>query len=186
MKSLLKILKYVIPYWKYALLNIISNLLSVIFSLVSFTFFLPVLNMLFSTEAFPKSAPEIDIMDFDTIKENLYYYSGFMIDKYGAVDTLMYISLMILGLYFFKNLFRYMGMFFIAPIRNGVVRDLRNDMYNKILILPLAYFSEQRKGDIISRMSSDVLEVEWSILSSLEAVFREPITIILFVITLFL
>jgi len=185
MKSLLKILKYVIPYWKYALLNIISNLLSVIFSLVSFTFFLPVLNMLFSTEAFPKSAPEIDIMDFDTIKENLYYYSGFMIDKYGAVDTLMYISLMILGLYFFKNLFRYMGMFFIAPIRNGVVRDLRNDMYNKILILPLAYFSEQRKGDIISRMSSDVLEVEWSILSSLEAVFREPITIILFVITLF-
>lgn len=141
--------------------------------------------MLFSSEAFPTSAPEMDIMNFDTLKENLYYYSGFLIEKYGAIDTLMYISFMILALYFFKNFFRYMGMFFIAPIRNGVVRDLRNEMYNKVLILPLAYFSEQRKGDIISRMSSDVLEVEWSILSSLEAIFREPITIILFVLTLF-
>ncbi len=185
MKSLKKILKYVIPYWKYALLNIISNLLSVVFSLASFAFFLPIINMLFTANTFPQSAPEIDLMDFDTLKENFYYYSGYMIEKYGPIETLMYISLMILGLYFLKNLFRYLGMFFIAPIRNGVVRDLRNEMYNKVLILPLAYFSEQRKGDIISRMSSDVLEVEWSILSSLEAVFREPLTIILFVLTLF-
>ena len=185
MKSLRKILKYVIPYWRYALLNVISNLLSVLFSLASFTFFLPIINMLFSSDSFPTSAPAIDFMDFDTVKENFYYYSAQLIEKYGPVDTLMYISFMILGLYFFKNLFRYMGMFFIAPIRNGVVRDLRNEMYNKVLILPLAYFSEQRKGDIISRMSSDVLEVEWSILSSLEAIFREPLTIIMFVTALF-
>ena len=141
--------------------------------------------MLFSSDAFPTSAPAIDLMDFDTLKENFYFYSGQLIEKHGPVDTLMYISFMILALYFLKNFFRYMGMFFIAPIRNGVVRDLRNEMYNKVLILPLAYFSEQRKGDIISRMSSDVLEVEWSILSSLEAVFREPLTIILFVSALF-
>lgn len=185
MKSLRKILKYVYPYWGYALLNIASNLLSVLFSLASFAFFLPIINMLFSKDAFPTSAPAIKLTDFDTLKENFYFYSGQLIDKYGPVTTLMYISLMILGLYFLKNLFRYMGMFFIAPIRNGVVRDLRNDMYNKVLILPLAYFSEQRKGDIISRMSSDVLEVEWSILSSLEAIFREPLTIVLFVVTLF-
>jgi ABC-type multidrug transport system fused ATPase/permease subunit len=185
MKSLKKILKYVIPYWSFALLNILSNLLSVVFSLASFTFFLPIINMLFSKNAFPTEAPPIDWMDFDTLKENFYYYSGTMIDKYGPIDTLMYISLMILGLYFLKNLFRYLGMFFIAPIRNGVVRDLRNEMYHKVLVLPLSYFSEQKKGDIISRMSSDVLEVEWSILSSLEAVFREPLTIIMFVLTLF-
>lgn len=141
--------------------------------------------MLFSTDAFPTAAPKIDLMDFDTVKDNFYFYSAQLIDKYGPVDTLMYISFMILALYFLKNFFRYMGMFFIAPIRNGVVRDLRNEMYNKVLILPLAYFSEQRKGDIISRMSSDVLEVEWSILSSLEAIFREPLTIILFVSALF-
>jgi subfamily B ATP-binding cassette protein MsbA len=108
-----------------------------------------------------------------------------MINQYGPIDTLMYISIMILVLYFLKNLFRYLGMFFIAPIRNGVVRDLRNEMYKKVLILPLSYYSEQRKGDIISRMSSDVLEVEWSILSSLEAVFREPLTIVMFILTLF-
>jgi len=185
MKSLKKILKYAIPYWGFALLNIVSNLLSVVFSLASFAFFLPILNMLFTSQDFPKTAPAIKFSDFDTVKENFYYYSGQLIDNYGPEKTLMYISFMILGLYFLKNLFRYFGMFYIAPIRNGVVRDLRNEMYNKVLILPLAYFTEQRKGDIISRMSSDVLEVEWSILSSLEAVFREPITIISFVGALF-
>lgn len=185
MKSLKKILKYVIPYWKYALLNILSNFMSVLFSLASFAVFLPIINMLFSKEVAPTSAPEIELFDVNTLIDNLYYYSGVLIEKHGAIDTLMYISFMILGLYFFKNLFRYLGMFFIAPIRNGVVRDLRNEMYNKVLILPLSYFSEQRKGDIISRMSSDVLEVEWSILSSLEAVFREPLTILLYVGTLF-
>lgn len=185
MKSLKKILKYVFPYWGYALLNILSNILSVLFSLASFAFFVPIINMLFSKEKFPTTAPAINFFDFDTLKENFYFYSGQLIEKYGHVETLMYISFMILGLYFLKNFFRYMGMFFIAPIRNGVVRDLRNEMYNKVLILPLSYFSEQRKGDIISRMSSDVLEVEWSILSSLEAVFREPLTIVMFVLTLF-
>jgi len=185
MKSLKKILKYVIPYWKYALLNVFSNLFSVLFSLASFAFFLPIINMLFTAESLPTSAPAIIFTDFDTLKENFYFYSGQMIEKYGPEKTLMYISIMILGLYFLKNFFRYMGMFFIAPIRNGVVRDLRNEMYNKVLILPLSYFSEQRKGDIISRMSSDVLEVEWSILSSLEAIFREPLTIVMFVVTLF-
>lgn len=185
MKSLINILKFVVPYWKYALLNIFSNLLSVLFSLVSFTFFLPILNMLFSTNLATESAPKWDLFNFETIKANLYYYTGQMIKTLGPIDTLFYISLLILGLYFLKNFFRYMGMFFIAPIRNGVVRDLRNALYNKVLILPLAYFSEQRKGDIISRMSSDVLEVEWSILSSLEALFREPISIISFVLALF-
>jgi ABC-type multidrug transport system fused ATPase/permease subunit len=141
--------------------------------------------MLFSTNLATESAPKWDLFNFETIKANLYYYTGQMIKTLGPIDTLFYISLLILGLYFLKNFFRYMGMFFIAPIRNGVVRDLRNALYNKVLILPLAYFSEQRKGDIISRMSSDVLEVEWSILSSLEALFREPISIISFVLALF-
>lgn len=141
--------------------------------------------MLFTAESFPDSAPALNLTDFETLKENFYFYSGQMINQYGPIDTLMYISIMILILYFLKNLFRYFGMFFIAPIRNGVVRDLRNEMYKKVLILPLSYYSEQRKGDIISRMSSDVLEVEWSILSSLEAVFREPLTIVMFILTLF-
>ena len=93
------LLKYVIPYWKYAVLNVISNLFSVLFSLASLAVFLPIINMLFSAEAFPASAPEIVYSDFDTLKENAYYYSGQLIEKYGALDTLMYISFMILGLY---------------------------------------------------------------------------------------
>jgi subfamily B ATP-binding cassette protein MsbA len=97
----------------------------------------------------------------------------------------MYIAISIVVLFFLKNLFRYLGMFFLAPLRNGVVKDIRNEMYLKILILPLSYYTEQRKGDLISRMTSDVQEVEWSIMSSLEMIFREPLTILFFVITLF-
>ncbi|MBL0257617.1 MAG: ABC transporter ATP-binding protein, partial [Bacteroidetes bacterium] len=87
-------------------------------------------------------------------------------------------------LFFLKNFFRYLAMYFIAPIRNGVVRDLRNGMYEKVLYLPLSYFSDERKGDLISRMTSDVQEIEWSIMQSLEVVFREPLTILLFLGTM--
>ncbi len=186
MKKLGRILRYVIPYWVYALLNILFNILSVLFSLFSFALFIPVLQMLFKTTEIPKSAPHFSIMNFQTIKANFYYEIGHLIRQYGDIKVLMYISILIVVLFFLKNLFRYLGMFFLAPIRNGVIKDIRNDMYSKILILPLSYYTEQRKGDIISRMTSDVQEIEWSIMSSLEAVFREPITIIAYVITLFI
>src|SRR5690606_20993211 len=88
--------------------------------------------------------------------------------------------------FFLKNLFRYLAMFYIAEVRNGVVRDIRNAMYKRVLILPLSYYSEKRKGDIMSRMTTDVQEVEWSIMSSLEMIFRDPITIISYLVTLFL
>ena len=87
-------------------------------------------------------------------------------------------------LYFLRNLFRYLAMYFLAPIRNGVVRDIRNDMYLKILILPLSYYSEQKKGDIISRMTSDVQEIEYSIMNYMEMIIRDPITIIIYFIFL--
>ncbi|MBP6650536.1 MAG: ABC transporter ATP-binding protein, partial [Bacteroidia bacterium] len=90
----------------------------------------------------------------------------------------------VIVLFFLKNFFRYLAMYFIAPIRNGVVRDLRNGMYEKVLYLPLSYFSDERKGDLISRMTSDVQEIEWSIMQSLEVVFREPLTILLFLGTM--
>jgi len=185
MKKLLKILGYVKAYKGYAFLNIFFNILAVIFSLASFAVFMPVLNMLFQHQEIPESTQELNWTNFDSLKDNFNYLSGQMIKEYGPLETLFYISLVILGLYFLKNLFRYLAMFFLAPIRNGVVRDLRNDMYKKSMILPISYFTEQRKGDIISRMTSDVLEVEWSIMSSLEAVFREPIAIVASVAVLF-
>lgn len=185
MKKLLKILTYVKPYWPYASLNILFNIFAVLFSLASFAVFIPILNMLFKKQEVPEKAIEFNIFNFDSLKDNFNYFAGQLIQMHGPLTTLLYIVFIILALYFLKNFFRYMALFFLAPVRNGVVRDLRNDMYKKILVLPISYYSEKKKGDIISRMTSDVLEVEWSIMSSLEAIFREPIAIIASVVLLF-
>ncbi|MCD4736882.1 MAG: ABC transporter ATP-binding protein/permease [Bacteroidales bacterium] len=191
MKNLLQILRYVIPYWFFALLNIFFNLLSILFSLVSFAFFIPVLDILFNKTNMVDQKPEplssnsLFSMDKDLIKDNFYYFISDLIRENGELKALVYISIAIVILFFLKNLFRYLGMFFIAIVRNGVVKDLRNDIYHKVLILPLSYYSEQRKGDIMARMTTDVQEVEWSIMTSLEMIFREPITLLVYIITLF-
>jgi len=186
MKKLIKVLRYAFPYWGYASLNVLFNILSVLFSLASFALFIPVLQMLFKTTQIPDSAPPLNLTNLESIKDNFYFEIGSLISQHGEERALVYISIAIVVLYFFKNLFRYLGLFFLAPVRNGVVNDIRNEMYNKILTLPLSYFSEQRKGDIISRMTSDVQEIQWTIMTSLEMLFREPITIITFLVTLFL
>ncbi|MEI7526841.1 MAG: ABC transporter ATP-binding protein [Mariniphaga sp.] len=185
MKSFFKILRYAGPYWVYALLNVVFNILSVLFSLVSFALFIPVLQMLFHTMAIPRNAPAMHL-EINAIRDNFYFFTGQMIERYGKEKMLVYIGLVIIILYFLKNLFRYLAMYFLAVVRNGVVKDLRNDLYLKILILPLSYFNEKRKGDIIARMTTDVQEVEWSIMSSLEMAFRDPITMITYLVTLFI
>ena len=186
MRNFFKILKFAIPYWGYASLNILFNILAVFFSLASFTLFIPVLEMLFHQIQIPKIAPELIWTNFNSLKDNFYYFSGKMIETYGNEKVLIYIGIIIITLYFFKNLFRYMAMYFLAVVRNGVVNDLRNTLYNKVLILPLSYYNEQRKGDIMARMTNDVQEVEWSIMSSLEMAFRDPITIIAYLVGLFI
>ncbi len=185
MKNLLKVLRYAIPYWGFALLNVLFNIVSVVFSLVSFAAVIPVLNILFKLEK-PVLDPPAFAWSFDALKQNFYYLIGQMIDKYGELSTLAYICVVIVVVFFLKNLFRYLAMYYIAEVRNGVVRDIRNALYYKILILPLSYYSEKKKGDIISRMTTDVQEVEWSVLSSLEMLFRDPVTIIAYLITLFM
>lgn len=184
MKNLFKILRYVKSFWGYAVLNVVFNILSVLFSLASFALFIPVLQMLFNTTKAPEQVPPLEIFNFDSLKQNFYYEISKWIDTYGEINVLMYIAIAIILLYFFRNLFRYLAMFYLAPVRNGVVRNLRNNLYKKVLILPLSYYSEQKKGDIIARMTSDVQEIEWSIMSSLEMLFRDPIAIISYLITL--
>ncbi len=186
MKDFVKILRYAVPYWVYACLNILFNILAVLFSVVSFAVFIPVLQMLFHQMEIPKSAPVLRWSDFNSLKDNFYFHSGKFIQEYGNEKILIYIGLIIIFLYFFKNLFRYLAMYFLAVVRNGVVKDLRNRLYKQILILPLSYYNERRKGDIIARMTNDVQEVEWSIMSSLEMAFRDPITMIAYLITLFI
>jgi subfamily B ATP-binding cassette protein MsbA len=112
-------------------------------------------------------------------KEYFYSQLGGFINLYGQQYALLMLCVGIVILFFLKNLFRYLAMYFLAPVRNGVVSDLRQKVYNKILGLPLGYFSDERKGDIMSRTTSDVAEVEWSIMSGLEMVYREPLSIII-------
>ncbi|MEI6764471.1 MAG: ABC transporter ATP-binding protein [Bacteroidota bacterium] len=185
MKKLIVILRYAIPYWKYALANIVFNIVAVAFSVVSLVLAIPILNILFKTQEAVTSAPPLSFNP-DSIKQNFYYFISETIRNNGEMTALLYICLSMVVLFFLKNLFRYMAMYYLAPVRNGVVKDLRNELYLKIMILPLAFYTEQRKGDIMARMTSDVQEVEWSIMSSLEMIFREPITIIVFLATLFI
>lgn len=185
MKNLLKVLRYAIPYWGFALLNILFNIISVVFSLMSFAAVVPVLNILFKLEKPMLVPPEFE-WDFESIKQNFYYQIGELIEIYGELTVLAYICAVLVVVYFLKNLFRYLAMYYIAEVRNGVVRDIRNALYYKILILPLSYYSEKKKGDIISRMTTDVQEVEWSVLSSLEMLFRDPVTIIFYIASLFM
>lgn len=142
----------------------------------------PFLNVLFNQTANYEKIP----LNFSvkSLYSNFNFFLSNFIEENGKLEALFLISILVVTLFFLKNLFRYLGMFFLAPVRNGVVRDLRNNMYDKILWLPLTYFSEERKGDLISRMTSDVQEIEWSIMQSLEVIFREPLTILLFLGTM--
>jgi len=185
MRSFFKILRFAAPYKLYAALNVLFNILAVFFSLASFTLFIPILQMLFHQIEIPHSAPELKLT-IDSIRDNFYYFTGHLLETYGNEKMLVYIGVLIIVLYFLKNLFRYLAMYFLAVVRNGVVKDLRNVLYRKILILPLSYFNEKRKGDIIARMTTDVQEVEWSIMSSLEMAFRDPITMLTYLIFLFI
>jgi len=197
MKKLLRILRFAKPYWLFASLNILFNVLSTLFSLVSFTLFIPVLNMLFQKVKVVPVSPSLNfsnahslsdltkMLSLSSIQDNFNYFFGKMILENGEKQMLLYISITIVVLFFLRNLFRYLAMFFLATVRNGVVRDLRSELYYKSLILPLGYYNEQRKGDIISRMTTDVQEVEWSIMSSLEMFFRDPIAILAYMAVLF-
>lgn len=186
MKNFFKILRFAGPYWGYASLNVLFNILAVIFSLVSFTLFIPILRMLFNQVPIPESAPPLDIWNMDSVVSNFNWAMGHIISVYGKEKTLIYLGFIIIILFLLKNLTRYLAMFFLAVVRNGVVKDLRNELYHKILVLPLSYYSNQKKGDIIARMTNDVQEIEWSIMSSLEMAFRDPITMISYIVTLFI
>jgi subfamily B ATP-binding cassette protein MsbA len=179
-KNLFAVLRYVHGYWRYAILNITFNIFSVIFSLFSIAMLFPFLQVLFTGPstcdcgAKPVAGPAGGMYD----KVNAYL--DHIVQTKGKLQALTLICIFIISTIFLKNLFRYLAMYFLAPIRNGVVRDIRNTLYDKTLELHLGYYSEERKGDIISRMTADAQEVEWSIMSSLEMIFREPITILLY------
>ena len=183
MHYFLRILKYIKPYTPFAILNIISNILSILFSLISLTMVIPFLGILFETQEKVYN-PQALSLSADAIKNNFYAIISSIIDERGKVEALLFICVLVLITFFFRNLFRYSALYFLTPIRNGIVYDLRNDLHTKMISLPLPFFTEKRKGDLTSRLTSDLVEIEWSIMSSLEMIFKDPINIFIYLITL--
>ena len=191
MKTYFRIVRLVKPYMGLALLNALFNILSVVFNLFSLTMVAPFLDLLFLktdkdyAERIAGGMPELKLSVDSLVDSFYYYFTTIIVDPdRGKMYALTMICALVVIMFFFKNLTRYMAMFFLAPVRNGVVKDLRNSMHRKIMDLPLSYYSDERKGDIISRMTTDAQEIEWSVMSSLEATFREPLTILLFLFTM--
>ena len=154
MKEFFRILKFAKPYWPFAFGNIVFNILTVLFSLVSLTMVIPFLGLLFGTQEKVYKAPALSLSP-DTIIQNFYYHITQIIDSKGQVEALFFICIMVLVMFFFRNLFRYLALYFLSPIRNGVVKDMRDALHKKVLALPIGYYTEKRKGDIISRMTAD-------------------------------
>jgi len=184
MKDFLKIVKYIIPYKFYAGLNILFNIFSTIFSLFSFALVIPFLGILFKSQPLVEDKVPLNIFEMESIQHNFNYWISQIIDSKGELDALITIGVIVVIATFFKTLTMYMANHFMVPIRNGVVRDIRNKLFDKVIILPISYFSEDKKGNIIARMTNDVQEIEWGIMSSLEMVFRDPIKIILYLGTM--
>jgi len=188
MKKLWKILRFALPYKGHALLNILFNIFGVLFGLVSLTLLVPILQILFKQTPLINVAPSPITWDQITNTKLLAANFNYSISQYivesGAPHALFVICIVLVVLFFLKNFFRYMAMFFLAPVRNGVVKDIRNILYKKMLNLPLGYYSDQRKGDLMARLTTDVQEVEWSVMSSLEMMFREPFQILFYLATM--
>ena len=184
MKDFYRILRYVKPYYRYAILNVVFNILTVLFSLVSLTMVIPFLGLLFGTIEVENIKPAAFSFSADSLKDHFYYQINSIIESGTKVDALLFICGLILITFFFRNLFRYLSLYFLTPIRNGVVHDLRSSLHKKVISLPIRFFTEKRRGDITSRMTTDLVEIEWSIMSSLEMIFRDPLQIIIYLITL--
>jgi ATP-binding cassette, subfamily B, bacterial MsbA len=183
LKNYFRLIRYIRPYKSRAITSVVFNLLTVVFSLFSLTMIVPFLNVLFSQERNYILKPWSGSVK--VLLNNFNYYLSDFVVQHGQLEALSFISLLVVVLFFLKNITRYMAMYYLVPIRNGVVRDIRRDVYSKILTLPIGYFTDERKGDIMARVTSDVQEVEWGIMNSLEAAFREPLNIIIFLITMF-
>ncbi len=162
------------------LLNILFNGLAILFSLVSLAMVGPFLAILFDESlVIPDSVPQFDFTINSLIEYFKYHLSTVVLEN-GKAKGLLLICVLVAVVFFFKNIFRYAALYALIPIRNGVVKDLREEIYDKILKLPISFLNEQRKGDIITRTSVDVVEVEWGVLSVLESMFKEPLTILLY------
>ena len=175
------------PYLKFAWLNIFFNILYAIFNVLSVLAFIPVLGILFGREEKITLKPQYTGLSglYDYVQNTLNYSVSNMMATGGVEKALLFICLISFSMFFFKNLFRYLALFVLTFLLTGVVKDLRDTLYAKVISLPVSYFSEKKKGDTMARMSNDVQEIETSFLNTLEAIVREPLTIVFTLISMF-
>ena len=180
MKELFKILtRFVPPYKKYLILNIFFNLLTAILTLFSFALIIPILQMLFKINEATYVFMEWGSGSMkDVVVNNFYYYVQMIIENWGQSVALASLAIALVVMTAFKTGAAYLSSYFLIPIRSGVVRDIRNLIYEKIVNLPIGFFTSEKKGDVMARMSGDVAEVENSIMSSLDMLFKNPVMII--------
>lgn len=181
--------RFVPPYRKYMALNILFNLLSTILSLFSFAAIIPVLRILFGLTSMDVQWTEMSTVSglqetIAALRGNLYYLLNDHISIHGASHVLLLLGLFLVFMTGLKCGAAWLANYYMVPIRTGVLRDLRKQLYDKVLSLPIGYFTETRRGDIISRMTNDVGEVEGSIMSALDILFKDPIMILVYLVTL--
>lgn len=187
MREFIKVLRrFVPPYKKYLMLTILFNILTALLNIFSFSLIIPILQILFkldnSVYEYMEYGAGVDMKDW--LVNNFYYYVTGLISSYGASITLLFLGLFLIVMTFLKTGCYFLSSACIVPMRTGIVRDLRVTLFDKILSLPLSFFSNERKGDIVARISGDVQEVENSIMSSLDMLFKNPILIISYFATL--
>lgn len=180
MKEFLQVLRrFVPPYKKYLVLSVIFNILSAVLNIFSFATLIPLLQILFKTEGAGTATRLMPwAMNKEVISNNADYLVQQVINEYGSTTTLLFIGMALVVMTALKTACYFASSATIIPIRTGVVRDIRNQLYSKITSLDLAFFSEERKGDIIARMSGDVQEIENSIMASIDMLFKNPILIV--------
>ncbi|MDT0607175.1 ABC transporter ATP-binding protein [Croceitalea rosinachiae] len=181
-----KILRFAKPYKSFALLNILFNILYSIFNVLSIIIFIPTLGILFGTQEEVAEAPIYNGLGNlqSYLTDSLNYFLTVKVNEEGPVAALVFICITSIIIFFLKNAFRYAAMYVLAYLRTGMVKDIQDKLYFKTLDLPIGYFTETRKGDLLARMTSDVKEVEGSIINSLESLAREPITILIVLISM--
>lgn len=183
MKSLYPVLKYLKRHSRLIVLYFISNLLSVIFSLVSLTMLIPFLSLIFGKTHLVLQNPGLHFSASGIIA-SFNYFLSYIIVRHGKEEALGFICLVVVCTILLKNVFLYLASYINSPVRTAIINDMRHDLFNKVLALPIGYFSEERKGDILSRMTNDLQEVEVSIISFLETAFREPFSILIYLIAM--
>jgi ABC-type multidrug transport system fused ATPase/permease subunit len=170
MSAFVRLISRVKQYKKLFALSIVSNILLSVFTVVSIPLLIPFFQILFD-----KSSPVTSVPETHDIDLWVNYYLSRLIEDVGKINALIWICVLLVIVFFFKNVFRYLALYFMAPVRNGIIYDLRKELFHKFLDLPLSFYSQEKKGKLLSGMTTDVQEIEWSILNVIESIFKSPI-----------